>query len=100
MRQAKAAQAAALDSIILRALKETEQALSTYRATLDNRQALVDAQDYIHRSVEISKNESAAGSLSLSTQQSVRRHWRSPDLSSVMLIRSLHACHHFFDVSR
>jgi len=78
VRQAKAAQAAALasfDSVVLTALKETEQALSTYRATLDNRQALVDAQGNIHRSFEIARDEFAAGSLSsldlLTTQQSL-----------------------------
>ena len=76
--QAKAAQVAALasfDSVVLTALKETEQALSTYRATLDNRQALVDAQGKIHRSFEIARDEFAAGSLStldlLTTEQSL-----------------------------
>jgi NodT family efflux transporter outer membrane factor (OMF) lipoprotein len=76
--QATAAQNAALasfDSVVLNALKETEQALSTYRAALDNRQALVDAQGSIHRSFEIARDESAAGSLSpldlLTTEQSL-----------------------------
>jgi NodT family efflux transporter outer membrane factor (OMF) lipoprotein len=76
VRQAKAAQAAALasfDSVVLTALKETEQALSTYRAALDNRQALVDAQGSIHRSFEIARDGLAAGSLSsldlLTTEQ-------------------------------
>jgi NodT family efflux transporter outer membrane factor (OMF) lipoprotein len=78
VRQAKAAQASALasfDSVVLTALKETEQALSTYRATLDNRQALVDAQGSIHRSFEIARDEFAAGSISsldlLTTEQSL-----------------------------
>jgi NodT family efflux transporter outer membrane factor (OMF) lipoprotein len=78
VRQAKAVQAAALagfDSVVLTALKETEQALSTYRAALDNRQALVDAQGSIHRSFEIAQDEFAAGSLSpldlLTTEQSL-----------------------------
>jgi outer membrane protein TolC len=78
VRQATAAQTAALasfDSVVLTALKETEQALSTYRAALDNRQALVDAQGSIHRSFEIARDESAAGSLSpldlLTTEQSL-----------------------------
>jgi len=78
VRQAQAAQRAALasfDSSVLVALKETEQALSTYRAALDNRQALVDAQSSIHRAFEIAKNELAAGSISpldlLTTEQSL-----------------------------
>jgi NodT family efflux transporter outer membrane factor (OMF) lipoprotein len=78
VRQAKATQAAALasfDSVVLTALKETEQALSTYRAALDNRQALVDAQGSIHRSFEIARDEFAAGALSsldlLTTEQSL-----------------------------
>jgi NodT family efflux transporter outer membrane factor (OMF) lipoprotein len=76
VRQAKAVQVAALasfDSVVLTALKETEQALSTYRAALDNRQALVDAQGSIHRSFEIARDGLAAGSLSsldlLTTEQ-------------------------------
>ena len=47
VRQAKAGQAAALaafDAVVLNALKETEQALAQYRAALDNRQSLGDAQ--------------------------------------------------------
>jgi NodT family efflux transporter outer membrane factor (OMF) lipoprotein len=78
VRQAKAAQVAALasfDSVVLNALKETEQALSTYRAALDNRQALVDAQGDIHRSFGIAHDEFAAGALSpldlLTTEQSL-----------------------------
>ncbi|HET9390371.1 MAG TPA: efflux transporter outer membrane subunit [Steroidobacteraceae bacterium] len=78
VRQTKAAQVAALasfDSVVLTALKETEQALSTYRATLDNRQALVDAQGSIHKSYDIAREEFAAGSLSsldlLTTEQSL-----------------------------
>ena len=78
VRQAKAAQRAALasfDSAVLTALKETEQALSTYRATLDNRQALVDAQSSIHRAFEIATSELDAGSISpldlLTTEQSL-----------------------------
>jgi NodT family efflux transporter outer membrane factor (OMF) lipoprotein len=78
VRQAKAGQAAALasfDSVVLTALKETEQALSTYRATLDNRQALVDAKGSIHRSFDIARDEFAAGSISsldlLTTEQAL-----------------------------
>ena len=78
VRKASAEQAGALasfDSVVLTALKETEQALSTYRATLDNRQALIEAQGSIHRSFEIAREEFAAGSLSsidlLTTEQSL-----------------------------
>jgi NodT family efflux transporter outer membrane factor (OMF) lipoprotein len=78
VRQAAAAQAAALasfDSVVLRALKETEQALSIYSATLDNRQALVDAQASLHRSFDIARDEFTAGSLTtldlLTTEQSL-----------------------------
>ena len=78
VRQATATEMGALasfDSVVLTALKETEQALSTYRATLDNRQALVDAQGSIHRSFDIAHDEFAAGSLSsldlLTTEQAL-----------------------------
>jgi NodT family efflux transporter outer membrane factor (OMF) lipoprotein len=67
IRQAKAGQAAALatfDSAVLTALKETEQALTTYRAALDQHQALVSAQARIHRSFDIARDQFAAGSLS------------------------------------
>jgi outer membrane protein TolC len=59
--------------VVFTALKETEQALSTYRAALNSRQALVGAQDSIHRSFEIAREEAAAGLLTpldlLTTQQ-------------------------------
>jgi NodT family efflux transporter outer membrane factor (OMF) lipoprotein len=78
VRQAKASQAAALatfDSVVLTALKETEQALTSYGATLDRRQALADAQERIHRSFDIAQAEYAAGALStldlLATEQSL-----------------------------
>jgi MFS family permease len=78
IRQAKAGQAAALatfDSAVLTALKETEQALTTYRAALDQHQALVSAQARIHRSFDIARDQFAAGSLSpldlLTTEQSL-----------------------------
>ena len=65
VRQAKASQAAALaafDSVVLTALKETEQALA-------------DAQADIHRAFDISHDEYAAGSVSnldlLTTEQSL-----------------------------
>jgi outer membrane protein TolC len=78
IRQAKAGQAAALatfDSAVFTALKETEQALTTYRAALDQHQALVSAQARIHRSFDIARAQFAAGSLSpldlLTTEQSL-----------------------------
>jgi outer membrane protein TolC len=78
VRQAKASQAAALalfDSVVLTALKETEQALAVYGAALDNRRSLADAQDKIHASFDIARIELQAGSLSnldlLTTEQSL-----------------------------
>jgi NodT family efflux transporter outer membrane factor (OMF) lipoprotein len=78
VREAKGSQAAALasfDSVVLTALKETEQALVTYSAALDNRQALVDARARIHRSFDIAREEFAAGSVSsldlLTTEQTL-----------------------------
>jgi NodT family efflux transporter outer membrane factor (OMF) lipoprotein len=78
IQQAKAGQAAALasfDSAVLTALKETEQALTAYSAALDQHQALLRAQARIHRSFDIARAESAAGSLSpldlLTTEQSL-----------------------------
>jgi len=78
VRQAKASQAAALalfDSVVLTALKETEQALAVYGAALDNRRSLADAQDKIHVSFDIARIELQAGSLSnldlLTTEQSL-----------------------------
>jgi len=78
VRQAKASQAAALatfDSVVITALKETEQALTSYSASLDRRQALADAQQRLHRSFDIAQAEYAAGALStldlLTTEQSL-----------------------------
>jgi NodT family efflux transporter outer membrane factor (OMF) lipoprotein len=78
VRQAKASQAAALaafDSVVLTALKETEQALALYSAALENRQSLADAQEKIHGSFDIARDEFAAGSLSsldlLTTEQTL-----------------------------
>jgi NodT family efflux transporter outer membrane factor (OMF) lipoprotein len=78
VRQAKASQAAALagfDSVVLTALKETEQALAEYSAALDRRQALADAQSQIHRSFDIAHDEYLAGSVSnldlLTTEQTL-----------------------------
>jgi NodT family efflux transporter outer membrane factor (OMF) lipoprotein len=78
VRQSKASEAAALaafDSVVLNALKETEQALALYGAALANRQSLAEAQDKIHGSFDIAHDEFLAGSLSnldlLTTEQSL-----------------------------
>jgi NodT family efflux transporter outer membrane factor (OMF) lipoprotein len=78
VRQAKAGQAAALasfDSVVLTALKETEQALTLYTAALANRQSLVEAQGKIHEVFRIAHDQFLAGSLSnldlLTTEQSL-----------------------------
>jgi NodT family efflux transporter outer membrane factor (OMF) lipoprotein len=74
-RAAQAAVLASFDSVVLTALKETEEALAAYSAVLNQRQALVDAQRRIHRSLDIARDEFAAGSLSsldlLTTEQSL-----------------------------
>jgi NodT family efflux transporter outer membrane factor (OMF) lipoprotein len=67
VRQAKAAQAAALasfDNVVLTALKETEQALTAYSAALNNRQALGEADDRINSAFNIAHEQFVAGSLS------------------------------------
>jgi NodT family efflux transporter outer membrane factor (OMF) lipoprotein len=78
VRQAKSAQAAALaafDSVVLTALKETEQALALYAAALENRRSLDDARDKIHRAFSIAHDQFGAGSLSnlelLTTEQTL-----------------------------
>jgi len=78
IRQAKASQAAALaafDSVVLTALKETEQALAVYGAALENQRSLRRAQDRIHASFDIARNEFLAGSVSnldlLTTEQTL-----------------------------
>ena len=78
VRQAKAAQAAALasfDSVVLGALKETEQALALYGAELETRQSLGDAQDRIHAAYTIAHDQFLAGALShldlLTTEQTL-----------------------------
>lgn len=78
VREAKAYQAAALaqfDSVVLTALKETEQALTTYDAALQYRQALGDAQRKVQRTFDIARHGYAAGSTSyldlLTTEQSL-----------------------------
>jgi NodT family efflux transporter outer membrane factor (OMF) lipoprotein len=67
IRQAKAGEAAALagfDSVVLQALKETEQALAGYSAELDRREALADAQDKARRAYELAHGQFLAGSAS------------------------------------
>ena len=67
VRAAKATAAAALasfDSVVLRALRETEQALAVYGSELDRRQALSDAQDRAHKAFDIAHDQFLAGSLS------------------------------------
>jgi NodT family efflux transporter outer membrane factor (OMF) lipoprotein len=78
VRQAKAAQAAALasfDSVVLTALKEIEQALTLYSAALENRQSLGDARDEVHAAYGMAHDQFLAGSLSaldlLTTEQSL-----------------------------
>ena len=78
VRQAKSNAAAALagfDSVVLNALKETEQSLALYGAALDNRQALADAQSQAHRAFSMAHDQFLAGSLSnldlLTTEQSL-----------------------------
>lgn len=78
VRAAEAGAAAALasfDSVVLQALKETEQALSTYGSELDRRQALSDAQEKAHEAFDMAHGQFLAGSLSnldlLTTEQSL-----------------------------
>jgi outer membrane protein TolC len=78
VRQARASQATALaafDAVVLTALKETEQALTTYGAALEHRRTLLAAQERIHRSFDIARDGHAAGSSSyldvLTTEQAL-----------------------------
>ena len=78
VRAAKATAAAALasfDSVVLQALKETEQALATYGSELERRQALADAQDRAHEAFGMAHDQFLAGSLSnldlLTTEQAL-----------------------------
>jgi len=67
VRQAKANAAAALagfDTVVLQALKETEQALSTYGAELDRRQALSEAQERAHQVFDMAHAQVMAGAAS------------------------------------
>jgi NodT family efflux transporter outer membrane factor (OMF) lipoprotein len=78
VRQAKANAAAALasfDNAVLQALKETEQALATYAAELNRRQALSEAQERAHRAYDMAHDQFLAGALSnldlLTTEQTL-----------------------------
>jgi NodT family efflux transporter outer membrane factor (OMF) lipoprotein len=67
VRQAKAAAAAALagfDSVVLTALKETEQSLAVYTAALEYRQSLSEAQSQAHRAFDMAHDQFLAGSVS------------------------------------
>ena len=67
VRQAKAATIAALanfDAVVLEALKETEQALALYRAELDHRQALSEAEDRAQKAFDIAHGQFIAGAVS------------------------------------
>jgi NodT family efflux transporter outer membrane factor (OMF) lipoprotein len=76
VRQARAAAAASLasfDSVVLTALKETEQSLAAYGAALDNREALADAQSKAQSAFDMAHGQFLAGALSsldlLTTEQ-------------------------------
>jgi NodT family efflux transporter outer membrane factor (OMF) lipoprotein len=78
VRAAKANAAAALasfDSVVLQALKETEQTLATYGSELDRREALSVAQERAHQAFDMAHDQFLAGSLSnldlLTTEQSL-----------------------------
>jgi NodT family efflux transporter outer membrane factor (OMF) lipoprotein len=65
LRQAKAVDVAAIagfDSTVLTALKETEQALASYSAALQQRASLAEAQVKARRAYEIAHNQYLAGS--------------------------------------
>ncbi len=67
VRGAKANAAGALasfDSVVVQALKETEQSLATYGAELDRRQALDDAQNKAQRAFDMAHDQFLAGSVS------------------------------------
>jgi NodT family efflux transporter outer membrane factor (OMF) lipoprotein len=76
IRQAKAGAAAALasfDDTVLQAMKETEQALATYRSELDRREALSVAQERARKAYDMAHDQYLAGALSqldlLTTEQ-------------------------------
>jgi NodT family efflux transporter outer membrane factor (OMF) lipoprotein len=78
VRQARAGEAAALasfDSVVLQALRETEQALTAYGSELQRRASLLEAQERAQRAFDMAHEQFLAGSLSnlelLSTEQSL-----------------------------
>ncbi|MBV8804655.1 MAG: TolC family protein, partial [Sinobacteraceae bacterium] len=78
VRAAKSSAAAALasfDSVVLQALKETEQSLATYGSELDHRQALSDSQAKAHEAFDMAHQQFLAGSISnldlLTTEQTM-----------------------------
>jgi NodT family efflux transporter outer membrane factor (OMF) lipoprotein len=67
VRASKADAAAALqefDSTVLRALKETEQALTVYGSELDRHRVLEEAQAQAHRAFDLAQSQVAAGAAS------------------------------------
>jgi NodT family efflux transporter outer membrane factor (OMF) lipoprotein len=70
-----AAALAHFDSVVLQALKETEQALSAYTAELDHHQELLGLQVKSQRAFDLARTQFAAGSVSnldlLSAEQSL-----------------------------
>jgi len=78
VRQAKAETAAALarfDSVVLQALKETEQSLSTYESELDHRERLVELQAKSQKAFDLANVQFSAGAVSnldlLTTEQAL-----------------------------
>ena len=55
---------ASYDSVVLEALKETEQALATYSAELDHHASLAAAQSEAQDEFSLAQNEFAAGGIS------------------------------------
>ncbi len=67
VRQARAGAEAALasfDSAVLQALKETEQALATYRAEIEHRAALGEAEENARQAFGLARDQLTAGSIS------------------------------------
>jgi NodT family efflux transporter outer membrane factor (OMF) lipoprotein len=94
VRQAQASADAALagfDAAVLRALKETEQSLSSYGAELDRRQALADAQDKAQKAFDLADDQFLAGALTnldlLTTEQSLISVDASVAVSDTALIQ-------------
>lgn len=63
---------ASFDGDVLTALKESEQALTTYAAELDHRRALAAARDQAFEAVRLAKVQSDAGTLSFLDQLQVQ----------------------------